>query len=453
MAQAGPVNSTMLSLTPAELAGLPAQDQAQYMRGLSPAQLQLFQKTQTVSANRSFMRNSIEKVAYCPVTGGSGTTAAYSAGQTLYFDFPKVPGYGKALLITYNLTVTPNAGTGATYAVNAGAPFSIFSKFEIDYNGPQVTTHPYFACKLMDQLNGFQHGAQNAVVAGFNDGTVAAQIVGSTPIVIGAANVWQGKMLVRLNPLGHDTVPGVLPTSGVGNSPQIKLTCTSNFIGQDPLYQPIAPVAGTGHSATTVTGNVNVDMVYLDGTNMNVPTALQLAWQAEPTVQYSWENALTPFTAGSVNQIKTIVSKLKHWYAVAVVIDGNQANQFAKVTNLTQFALSPDGVGQQTFEGWNWNNNVSIYDYFDRRVRRVFGQDLDEGVIPWVVGPSRGVIDASNRTGSQFLNMTQGGFPAASHMYQVGTVGGQSTIDGYPAATPRVELFLISENPAGLKVS
>lgn len=452
MPNAGAVNPTMLALTPAQVMQLDPQTQAQYLRGMSPGMQQWYAKQQQIEGNRQFMRQSLEKVAYAPVTGGSGTTATYSTGTTLYFDLPRVPGYAKGILITYNLTVTPASGAGATYAVNKAAPFNIFQKIELDYNGPQIVTHPYFACKVMDQLVGFERGAQNAIIAGQNNNAVATQIVGSTPIVVGSGNTWQGKMYVRLNALGNDTVPGVLPLNGIGNTPQLRLTCVTNFIGQDPLLNPIAPVAGTSHSAT-VTGNINVDVVYLDGTNMDVPTPLTLAWQQEPTIQYTWEAPLTPFNAGSTNQVKTIGSKLKHWYAVAVIIDANQANQFAALSNLTGFGLSPDTQGTQFFEAWNLANNISIFDYYDRRVRRVFGQDVDDGVIPWVAGPNRNIINSDNRNGIQWLNMQQGGYPAATHLYQVGSVSGQSTIDGFVAATPRVEMFLVSENPAGLKVS
>jgi hypothetical protein len=258
-------------------------------------------------------------------------------------------------------------------------------------------------------------------------------------------------MLLRLNPLGEDTVPGVLPVSGVGNKPQVKLTCTPNFIGQDPLLNPISPVAGTGHAAT-VTGTINVDMVYLDGTNMDSTTPLTLSWQNEPTVQYYWDTPLTPFSS-NVIQRQTISTKLKHWYVVSIIIDGTSATKFAQLANITGFQIGPDQVGQQSFQTWNISNNVSIYDWFDRMVRRPFGQDLDDGVIPWVAAPSRNVVDASNRNGVQSLNMYPGGFPAATHSYQMSAVGTQTTIDGFGPATPRVETFLISENSAGLKVS
>lgn len=449
----GQINQTMLALTPAQVAALPPDIQAQYLRGLTPQMQAIYAQEQRISANRNFMRNSLEETVFCPPTGGSGTTIAYTAGQTLYFDIPSVAGYAKALLITYNLSVTPAAGTNALYALNKCGAFGIFSKVEIDYNGSQVTTHPYFACKIMDQLNGFQHGAQNAVLAGNVDSTIDANIVGNTPLNIGVANTWQGKMLLRLNALGADTVPGVLPASGVGNHPQLKLTCTPSFLGMDPLLNPISPAGAGSGWAVTVTGTVNVDMVFLDGTNTISPAPLQLAWQGEPTVQYSWEAALTPFNGGSTNQIKTIQSKLKHWYAVAIIIDGNSSTQFCSLSNITGFMLSPDSAGNQSFMKWNISNNISIYDYFDRAVRRPFGQDLDEGVIPWVAGPGRGVIDASNRNGSQYLNMMQGGFPATSHVYQVGNVSQQTPKTGFNAIVPRVEMFLVSENPAGLKVA
>jgi hypothetical protein len=452
---ASQINPTMMALTPAQIHRLPAADQAAYLKGMSPAMQALYMQEATLAQNRQFMRQSLEKTTFCPVTGGSGATAAYSPGNVLYFDLPKVPGYAKALLITYNLTVNPASGTGATYAVNKAAPFSIFSRLEVNYNGQQVVSHPYFACGVLDQLAGFQRGKQNAVLAGTNDGTIAAQIVGSTPIAIGVNNTWQGKMLLRLNALGNDTVPGVLPANGVGNSPQLKLTCTPAFLGMDPLLNPISPTgAGSGWSVT-VTGNINVDMIYLDGQTMDVAAPLQLAWQNEPTLQYSWESALTPLNGGGGNQVKTINSKMKHWYVCAVIIDGNQSTDFCLLSNLTAFALSPDQNGTQLFMGWNYANNISIYDFFDRYIRRNLGQDLDEGVLPWVVGPGRGTIDPDLRNGSQWLNMTAGGFPTATTIYQLGTTGSQVKPAGFAGAAtvPRVETFLISENPAGLHVN
>jgi hypothetical protein len=449
-------NATMLSLTPSQLATLPPNEQAQYMKGLSPSQQALVaQEVQgaTISQNRNFMRKSTEKTAMCPVMGGSGQYAVYAQGQTLFFDIPNVPGFAKGLLITYN--VSAKFSNSGTYTVNAAAPFNVFSELQVLYNGPQVRTHPYIL-KVLDQLRGFQSGAQNKVLAGNNDATIAANIVGTTPIVSDGTtyNTWTGKMYLPLNALGGDTVPGVLPLSGVGNKPQLKLTIPSAFVGNDPLLNCVSNSSAGALTLGTVAGangqtvsQVNVDVIYLDGSTMDTPAPLSLAWQGEPTLQYTWDTPLVPFSANTL-QRQTISTKLQHWYVISLIIDGVQSSTFSTLSNITGFELGPDQVGQQTWYAWNISNNVSIYDFFDRMVRRPHGQDLDPGVIPWVDAPGRGTINADNRNGSQFLNMYPGGFPAATASYQVGAVTTNTS-----GLTPRVETFLVSVNTAGLKVS
>ena len=82
---------------------------------------------QQIAANRAFMRGSLERTAYCPVTGGSGASATYSAGNVLFFDLPVVgSAFATALLITYNITVTPTSSGTASYTANAAAPWNIF---------------------------------------------------------------------------------------------------------------------------------------------------------------------------------------------------------------------------------------------------------------------------------------------------------------------------------------
>ena len=441
-----------LALSPEQIANLPPDEQQKYMQNLSPAQQQLVQQEihkKVIVGNRQFMRMSCEKDAACPVTGGSGTSAAYSTGQTLFFDMPYVPGYAKGVLISYNLTVTPASGTSAAYALNAAAPYNVFSELQLLYNGPQGRTHPYF-CSIVDQLQGYGKPAQNAVGIGSGDATINGQINSTNPITVGSGNTWTGKIYWRLNALGEDTVPGVLPMNAVGNRPQLKITCNPSLIGQDPLMNVLSPTTGTGH-ACTITGTVSVDAIFLDGINMDHTQPLSLNWRNESTLQYYWDSALTPFTAGTLMS-QTVSTKLKHWYMVSVIIDGTSATKFAQLANITGFQLGPDQVSSQKFYNWNISNNVSIYNFYDRMVRRPFGQDLADGVIPWVTGPSRGVVDADNKNGIASLNMQQGGYPAATHYYQMSTVGTQSTIDGFPACTPRVETFLISENKDGLRV-
>ena len=443
-------NSAMVTLTPDQIASLPANEQQAYLQRMTPAQQSLVAQAgqqQIVQANRHFMRKSVERTAMCPVTGGSGQTATYAAGQTLYFDFPTVPGFAKGILIRYNITVNPATGSGAAYALNQAAPFNIFSEVDVLYNGFQVRSHPYFACKIMDQLEGRATLPRNGVLTGANnDNTINTNLVGGTPILVATNNVWQGVMYLRLNALGEDTVPGVLPLSGVGNKPQIKLTCVPNFLGVDPLINPIASSGGTGNAITISAATVSCDMVYVDGVTMENTLPLSLQWQNEPTLQYYWDTALTPFSGGATVQRQTISTKLEHWYVCSIIIDGQQSNQFATLGNMTGFEFGPDQVGSQTWYNYNIANNISIYDFMHRFQRQPHKQDLDDGVLMWVDAPARGVINANNRIGNQFLNMYPGGYPAATHSYQVAAAGGVSGI------TPRVETFLVSINRAGLKV-
>lgn len=411
------------------------------------AQMVAAQKAAMIEAqNRAFMQQSLQKTAYCPVTGGSGTTATYAAGNTLYFDFPELGGaYITDLLITYNLTVTPATAGGATYALNAAAPFSMFSEIKIDYGNTQVRTHPFFL-KIMDQIRGQLFSAQDAVIAGQADGLLTQQLNSVTPLVVNTGNVWQGKIRLRLNALADDSVPGVLPAMSVGNTPQLKLTCTPNFMGADPLMSVVNGTGGASPSVA-VTGTINVDALYLDGSTMRSNIPLQLNLATEPTGQYYWESALTPFNSGLTWQRKQITTRLEHWIMASVIIDGNQSNTFmSNYANLLAFELGPDQSGQNLFKGWNAGNNVSIYDYYLMEVREQYRQDLDLGVIMWVDACTRGITNPTDRVGSQVLNMSpNGGFVATNHAYQVNTVS-SATI------TPRVETFLYSVNYDGLKL-
>ena len=176
----------------------------------------------------------------------------------------------------------------------------------------------------------------------------------------------------------------------------------------------------------------------------NIP--MQMNLQGEPTLQYYWDSALTPFSTNNI-QWKQLSVLLEHQMVASVIIDGVQLNQFTTYGNLLGFALAADTSGQNLFKAWNISNNISIYDYFDREVRRIYGQDLDPGVIMWVDAVTRGVNDADNRNGHQVLNMNpNGGYTATNHRYSVSSVSSTLT-------TPRVETFLLSMNYNGLQLT
>ena len=107
------------------------------------AQMSAAQAAAKIEAqNRLFMQQSLEKVAYCPVTGGSGTSATYTPGTTLYFDFPQLGGaYIKGLLITYSLTVTPASSGTASYALSAADLWAMFSEITVSYTHLTLPTN------------------------------------------------------------------------------------------------------------------------------------------------------------------------------------------------------------------------------------------------------------------------------------------------------------------------
>lgn len=459
-----------LLLTPAQIANLPQAQQTAYMNSLSPAERNLVAAeiaNKKQQDNRMFLRKSFEKIAYCPASGGSGNTQVYSPGTTLVYDFPVVGGgYAKGLLIRFTINVTFATGTSAAYTLNQAAPFNLFQELQIVYNGQQIRTHPYII-KVLDQTAGYgKYPQMDGVPANMQNSATVNNFLGVNAPAAGAINntfngstatgaqTWTGAFYLPLNAMGPDTIPGLLPVMGVGNKPQIKLICASAFMGNDPLLNPVYASGGSAGWAATVanTSTVSVDMIYHDGSTMSDPNGVAMDLTAEPTLQYYWDTPLNPLNATLLMR-QHISTLLEHVYVVSVLIDGQTAGKFSTIANVTQMQLSADSVGQQNFVSYNIANNIPTGDYYDRQIRRVHGQDLDEGVFLWVDAPCRGIPDPDNRTGVQTLNMQPGGFPAATHAYQVTAVGGLTPTDGGTKATPRVETFLVSLNYNGLRLS
>ena len=432
-----------LALTPSQIMSLPAQQQAAYLAGMSPQNQQLYQAELINLQNANFMRGSQERIVQCPVDGGSGQTATYTAGQTINFDLPTVPGYARALIIRYNLAVTPAAGTGATYQLTAAQRWAIFSRLYLNYSNPQINTHPYFL-KVVDMAQGRMTGPQNTVLAGQADSALDAVIVGGTPLVVGSANTWEGYMVVRLNAINDESPFGLLPLNGVGNNPQLQITCAPNLYGADPLQNAIcAGATGTGQ-AVTVTGTIAVDCIVLDGKNLASINPYQLEGViGMPTMQYGWETNLSPLNSGTQNTF-VIKTKMEHWLAAALVIDGRQSTSFISgLSNLTSFTLGSNSTDADLINIAQ-SNNIPIYEWFNRQ-RNMLKQDLDEGVILWGAAATRGRVDASQRNGMQVMNCYPDGYPGMAHGYNVGVVGS--------VCTARIELFLLSKNRQGIQVA
>jgi|SRR5579885_1316034 hypothetical protein len=437
------IKSTTVS--PQQYAGMtPAQQQA-YLRTLPADQQQALVQAATsltTNANRQFMQKSIRKLAPCPNASGAGYSQTYAPGATLVWDLPVIAGGVAAeLLIVYNVLVNPATGTGAAYAANASAPYSLFQEVDVTYNGTQVRTLAYFL-KLMSMLRGFQRSGPGLVIAGQSLTNVQNYTNTGAPLTVGSNNTWAGVLRIPLNAIAKDDFRGVLPINAQGTKPQLKVQCAQQLLGPDPLLCPIATTGGSGAAITIAAGStVKAYVEYLDGTTYDSLQNLGLNLTGQPTVQYAWDQSLNPLSANLI-QRQRIVSLKRHAYVVSIIIDGQQSTKFATIPNILGLQLAMDDSGQNAFKAVGLQTNTDVQLYFEQ-LRQLLGQDLDEGVILWVGGPLDGVQNPSSHLGPKLLDMTPGHWTAATHAYQVSAVGGVTGI------TPRVETFVVYINDGG----
>jgi hypothetical protein len=425
--------------TTAQLAGLTPQQKQAYSDQLDAASVAAATDAAKRQANAAYLANCVDHVATCPPAGG-GITLPYTAGATLTYNMPTAAGgYAKELLFTLNLTVTPASGTSATYALTAGAPWSLINEIDLLLNGAQVRCRPYF---LKEYASMLYRGAPfpSQTIGSANSIPAINTALGSTyPIVVGSGNTWNFVFRLPLNALHKLSAAGCIPIMGSSTKSQVVIQLNPNLLGPDPLLNVLYATGGSGN-AVTATGTVKVECIYNDGTNMTSPTPMSLDISG-PTCQYIIDTPLNNLV-GNIVQRNRITSLLQHYYVVSVIVDGNQSNLFAATTNVLQLEMDQDSVGQNRFYMYG-QNNVSINDFWER-IRRIWGQDFDQGVIPWVVAESYGQENPDNRMGNQALNMTAGGWTDVNLGYMLGSVNGLGTV------VPRVETYLISLNPEGL---
>lgn len=435
-------------LTPDQLLSLtPAQQNAYFAQqpdGGAGAKAQLAQYKMAInSANTQYLQQSIDRYAVCPPTGG-GSTAAYVAGTTLNFNFPTAGGaFIRELEFVLSITFTPATGTGATYGYTPAGAYAFLTEIDIIYNGQQARIRPYFL-KILDTIRKRQWLPFSQVLTGLNGiAAVTTNVASAQPALTGGTPA-TSKFIFRLPlQLQRWSPVGMLPAQGQGTKGQINVQCATTLgaANPDPMLVPINFTGGTGNSIGSVTGTLQINAIYNDGTNYLSKTPLSLNLANVPTAQYIIEQQLNPLTAATINR-QRIATLLNHYIAVSVIIDGVQSTSFATVGNIQQIELDQDSAGQNKFWLYGAPNNTTYYDYAER-MRQYFGQDLDAGVIVWVDALQFNGIDVDDQNGNQPLNMTSGAWTDVNYGVQVGAV----TTTNF---TPRVETYLFSRNDAGL---
>lgn len=426
----------------ADVASLPAGARAQYFGSLPASQAQSQQaayKAYVKRQNQHYLAACYGKRMVCPPTSG-GTTWNYTQGP-MVFEAPVSDGaFIKELLITLNLTVACAAGTGATYAANPAAPYSLFDLIKVELNNEQVNIRPV-VYKYINRLMGYGRPSPGDVFNGQAVASVTTNVESGTPTATGN-NTWNLVFRVPLNATYRRSAAGLLPAMSDSTRAKITLVGAATVMGNDALSNAVAAVAGTGN-AVTVTGTVKCEAIVLDGSTKWNDRKLRLYLDSEPTVQAIRDLDLLTMSA-STRVRQKISTLLEHYYVLSFVVDAVQANKYAAVTNIQRLALNKDQVGQNRFWEMGSGTDQSIYDYYED-IRFQLGQDFDEGVVLWNYAPSAGTIFPGNNDGIQVLNMTPGGFVNVSHEYLLGTIGALSGV------TPRVETYLISLNRQGLQ--
>lgn len=397
--------------------------------------------------NREYMRRTIRHLAIAPQASGGALTQAFSNGQQLSYLIPSANnGFLEALRIRCNLTVDPATGTSATYALNAGAPLNVIDSMQIVFNGTQLNMRPFIR-KVLRQLSGYAKSMEPVAPIGGNlevDAYIDGYITSTYPITVNTANVWNFEFRVPLNALHPQDARGLLPIMAPGTDVIVNIVCCTAPMGPDPILSPVTTTGGTG-AAVTITGTIQVIAEYRDGKTLQGPVLQGIDILDMGTVQYVKDQNLNNMVSGIVNRQK-IVQVNYLYYVISLVIDGQQSNKFAATSNIQVIELDMDTTGTNKFWAYGTGTNIDVREFWVDLATDI-GQDIDQGVIPWVRGPIMGTADASNLDGVHYLNTTPTGWTDVHYGIQVGAVGAVSGIN------PRVETFVVMINTAGLQAS
>jgi len=439
-------------LPPAQLAALsPAQQQA-YLSGLNQQQAAAEQsaladyKRAVNRDNTNYLMQSLDKYAICPSQAGGGSSATYALGTTLYFNFPSMGGgYVRELLIEVDIKFTANGTTSPTVAWTPAGAYAWFSEIGILYNGQQAKIRPYLL-KVLDQIKYKQRLPYNQVLSGLDADSTTTNFIAAAQPAITAGTAAISKFFFRLPMQLHRWSPiGMLPAQGQGTKGQVYMVCTGTAIAinPDPLAVPLNLTAGTAptFSLDSTEKTITCWAIYNDGTNMASKTPLPLHLENLPTAQYIIDSQLNPLSSGTLLKNRLLTLE-KHYIVLSVIVDGVQSTSFATTANITEIALAQDSNAQNLFWLYGTQNNTTMNNYFER-IRQLYGQDLDPGVILWVNAEQFNTVDADDAAGAQVLDMTTGHWTDTNLCVQLTSVSNTNF-------AARMETYIFCLNDAGL---
>jgi hypothetical protein len=400
----------------------------------APQQTAAQKQAAQIDTNNKFMSLSYEQ----PFTTFPQNGTNYVPGQTLNYDCPVIPGgYLTRLVISVNLTVTNTPGTGSI-ALNAGSFWNSINQINVKFGETQISVHPYaeYVFGLMRGYSTIPGGAGQTLgnqVAGIQS------ILYSAPSVSAGAQTWKFDIELPMNSVHPASVNGLLPLGQTGTKAQVQVIPATSFTGADPLLNVLAL---TGNAAVSVTGNVTCTAIVRDFKSLVTTQAVEPDLSGLATVQTIKPQEINPLTAGSYN-FKTLSNPYPLVRYVAIVIDGNSSATFSAAGNLNGYEVDQAENTNSAF--YRFDQTTGGVGRYFADVRRRFGQDMPEGCLVFDA-PSMNQSDPMNGGGSNFLNLTSQGYPAARWGVNVGSATSANGI------TPRVVMYAVVLNPSGISL-
>ncbi len=399
-------------------------------------------------ANRRYLRDSIRKLSMSLTNGVTTQTYAINTPFTFNLNTTALSAYAEGIVIRTVLNYTLAVGTGAVYGVTAAGKLGIIDTIEVRYNKSQIKIRPKYLRDLsmmgaLDVAN-----IPDQVLFGNQDTTIQNWLNTTLPTTSGANSV-SLELYLPFNLLEPQDPRGILPFMAGDTGLQVIINTPVNLLGAsttvaDPLYNTFYPVSGSGHAISSIGGTISVETVYRDGDWYGSLDKLPFDISAvDGTLQQQIDQMLLPLISGAAQRTKLNIMG-KHQYVLLTVIDGVQPNNYCLTTNMQYIESSKDGNGGNTFFKFGVSTNLDVREFFTLK-RWVFGQDLDEGVVPMIHAPLSYHSTMGNenaRTGKNALDNSRTGWADWRYAVQVGSTGA--------FAQPRIEPFVVYVNPVGL---
>jgi hypothetical protein len=405
--------------------------------------------------NVRYMVESMKKLA--PAMTAGIKTQPYAASQALTFNLPQPSNsYTRGVVIRTTLAYTLATGTGATYAKTAAGILAAFDTIEVIYNRSQIKFRPLWLRQLAlmgaIEMPSIPSVGGSGAGGSQNDSTyLGPYLLTDLPTATGAqtaqCNIW-----VPFNLFSADETRGLLPSMPGELGIQVKLTPAASLFGPDPVFNAIYTTGGTGAAISAVSGTVAVLSIYSDGESYATPNLLPYHMGIlDGTIQIQQDVPFVPLVVGAAQKNLVPISIVgKHYYLLALLVDGNQSNAYALNSNINYLGAAKDGVGTNMFWAVGQATNLDVQDFFWQERAKHCNNDLDQGILPFVEAPIQQSTDYSSRgssyDGTMYLNNSTAGWPAWHAAVGINTQAGL----GAGVVTPRIEFFTAYVNPVGL---